>query len=412
MPNNLIETAKNYFSSEFINQTSSSFGETNVGITKALSAIVPACFAGILNKATSSSDDANSIFKIAKEASENLEPSNTLDGLQSQESKGGEMFSQLFGSKQSEIISSISQFAGIKDVSAGSLLKMGLPVIMGLLGQYAKQHSLSPSGLSGFILSQKDHIQTDMPHELSSLGSLLGIGTSINDASSMSSSLESKAADTSLHNMNKPSGGSSKWLMPLIIIVAIIGALFFFLRTCNNPKETISLRDSSAEIEPITTVAMGVYMKVKLPNGKELDAFQGGIEDQLVNFLNSDWKAMSTSTLKAKWFNFDGLTFETDKATLIADSEMQLDNLAEILKAFPDAKIKIGGYTDALGDAMTNKKLSQDRADAAKEGLIKRGVGAQVISAEGYGSQFAIATANAPDIERALDRRVSVSVRK
>lgn len=104
--------------------------------------------------------------------------------------------------------------------------------------------------------------------------------------------------------------------------------------------------------------------------------------------------------------------FNTGNAVLLPESEKQLDNIAEILKAYPDAKIKIGGYTDASGNAAANKKLSQDRADAAKKGLDKRGVGSQVIRAEGYGSQFAKYPASASDSERALDRHVSISVRK
>jgi len=82
------------------------------------------------------------------------------------------------------------------------------------------------------------------------------------------------------------------------------------------------------------------------------------------------------------------------------------------LKAFPDAKIKIGGYTDATGNATANKKLSQDRADVAKTGLTKRGVGKQVTGSEGYGSAFAKYPATATEEEKALDRHVSVSVRK
>ena len=58
-------------------------------------------------------------------------------------------------------------------------------------------------------------------------------------------------------------------------------------------------------------------------------------------------------------------------STLVRESEKQLDNIAEILKAFPDAKIKIGGYAHATGDAAVNKKVSQDRADIVKNSLDK-----------------------------------------
>jgi hypothetical protein len=62
-------------------------------------------------------------------------------------------------------------------------------------------------------------------------------------------------------------------------------------------------------------------IKVKLPNGKELEANKGGIEDQLVTFLNSDWKSLSDDSLKNKWFNFDNLNFNLGTATITASSE-------------------------------------------------------------------------------------------
>jgi len=46
------------------------------------------------------------------------------------------------------------------------------------------------------------------------------------------------------------------------------------------------------------------------------------------------------------WFSCDRLTFETGKATLKPESQEQLKNLAEILKAYPKVAIKVGGYTD------------------------------------------------------------------
>ena len=177
-------------------------------------------------------------------------------------------------------------------------------------------------------------------------------------------------------------------------------------------EDTISAGNTAPNVDTTVTTTNVESFKVNLPNGKVLDAYKGGIEDQLVSFLNSDWKSMSEADLKAKWFNFDNLNFVTGQATLVAESEKQLDNIAEILKAFPDAKIKIGGYTDASGDAAFNKKLSQDRADAAKNGLVKRGVGSQITGAEGYGSAMAKYPATASDAERESDRHVSVSVRK
>ena len=90
----------------------------------------------------------------------------------------------------------------------------------------------------------------------------------------------------------------------------------------------------------------------------------------------------------------------------------QVHNIAAILKVYPKVKIKIGGYTDKTGDEKLNMQLSQTRADAVVNALKKAGVNpAQLVGAEGYGSQFAKAAANAPDEEKQKDRRISVNVR-
>lgn len=166
----------------------------------------------------------------------------------------------------------------------------------------------------------------------------------------------------------------------------------------------------------LTGAAAGADRKlteVSLPSGAELQAYPGGIEDQLIKFIQSDeYKNGTDDMLKDKWFNFDDLNFKFGTTELVPESKRQLDNIVVILKAFPDAKIKIGGYTDRKGDDAANKKLSDDRAKAVKAALEKAGVGAQVPEAEGYGEQFATVAETAGDQERVVDRKTSVRLLK
>lgn len=149
-------------------------------------------------------------------------------------------------------------------------------------------------------------------------------------------------------------------------------------------------------------------------NGEKLKVFAGGIEESLINFMNSDeFKNATPEVLKEKWFNFDNITFEMGAADKITpESKVQLDNLAKILKANPAVKVKIGGYTDKKGDDASNLALSQKRADFIKAELTKAGVGAQVTGAEGYGEKFATVDENATDEERASDRRMALRLEK
>ncbi len=155
-------------------------------------------------------------------------------------------------------------------------------------------------------------------------------------------------------------------------------------------------------------------VKVDL-NGQTLTAYENGLEQGLINFLKSGGytSAADDAALKDKWFDFDNVNFKMGSSNqLEAGSEAQVQNLAKILKAYPDAKIKIGGYTDKTGDDAGNLKLSQERANFIKTELSKLGVGAQVVGAEGYGSKFATVAADKSDAERAVDRRMAVRFTK
>jgi outer membrane protein OmpA-like peptidoglycan-associated protein len=52
------------------------------------------------------------------------------------------------------------------------------------------------------------------------------------------------------------------------------------------------------------------------------------------------------------------LLFDASKATLQPASQEQLTNIAAILKAYPQVKIRIGGYSDNAGDPAANLQLS------------------------------------------------------
>ncbi len=109
------------------------------------------------------------------------------------------------------------------------------------------------------------------------------------------------------------------------------------------------------------------------------------------------------------WFEFDRLNFETDSARIRADSQEQLRNTAAILKAYPQVRVKIGGYTDNSGDPAANRRLSEERAMAVMNALKDDGVAVDRLEAEGYGDQHPIADNSTPE-GRARNRRVAIRI--
>lgn len=77
--------------------------------------------------------------------------------------------------------------------------------------------------------------------------------------------------------------------------------------------------------------------------------------------------------------------FDFGLATLRPESAIELNKLADFLKNNPTMKIELGGHTDTRGDAADNLKLSQDRAKAVYDYLVKQGIDAKRLSYKGYG---------------------------
>jgi outer membrane protein OmpA-like peptidoglycan-associated protein len=131
----------------------------------------------------------------------------------------------------------------------------------------------------------------------------------------------------------------------------------------------------------------------------------------MYNFIQDPTAAVASN---AVWFNFDDLLFESGKSSLKNNSIGQLNNLGELLKAYPNVKIKLGGYTDNTGDSAKNVKLSDQRARTVYNQLLNKGVSkssfAEAKPYEGFGPQFAVAD-NTTEEGRAQNRRIAVSIR-
>lgn len=151
----------------------------------------------------------------------------------------------------------------------------------------------------------------------------------------------------------------------------------------------------------------GNIQKLKLKGGKTISIGEGSQIYQLYKSIDQKDKTIVDPN---KWFTIENLYFETGSSDLKPGYEMQLNNLAEILNAYPDLKIKLGGYTDSSGNEESNQQLSNLRAQTTKLKLLELGVSADRVEAEGYGSQHPICEANDTDECKAKNRRIDVRV--
>ncbi|MFI5131447.1 MAG: OmpA family protein [Chitinophagales bacterium] len=111
----------------------------------------------------------------------------------------------------------------------------------------------------------------------------------------------------------------------------------------------------------------------------------------------------------SRTYTLDNVHFDFGKATLRADSFAELEELVGYLKHKEDIKVEIAGHTDDVGSAADNLKLSQQRADAIRAYLIKKGIKPGRVTAKGYGATNPVAD-NDTDEGRQLNRRTEVRI--
>lgn len=317
---------------------------------------------------------------------------------------GDDFLQQLLGDKAADFTDPIAEASGISKVATNRLVSVIAPVVCGFLGNKLVKDKWSMQTLIGKIRDEKDSFQGLIPAGVMSAFGL----TSVFKASSATHSQAQKTI------RKEPEKKSKSWIGWLLVAIVALLLIFFGWRSCHK-HEIESIKPAvTAVADTVKAKTNEVVEKVKsefaLPNNIRLMAYKGGMEERMIHFLNSDeYKNATEEVLKDKWFDFDNIDFIFGSATELTDeSYPQLDNIAEILKYYNGAKVKVGGYTDKTGNPEANQKLSEQRAETVKKYLINKGASKGNILIEGYGEAFAKYPASAPDSDRIKDRKISL----
>ena len=103
-----------------------------------------------------------------------------------------------------------------------------------------------------------------------------------------------------------------------------------------------------------------------------------------------------------------GIYFDVDQATIKPESKGTLDEIANLLKIDRALKLEVSGHTDKTGTAAHNLTLSQGRADAVVQALVKTyGIDTARLQPKGYGDSKPVAP-NDTDANKAKNRRVEL----
>ena len=105
------------------------------------------------------------------------------------------------------------------------------------------------------------------------------------------------------------------------------------------------------------------------------------------------------------------ILFDTGRASLKTESVSVFVDIIKILNEYPNAKFTVEGHTDSVGSEKLNQSLSEKRANSVRDFLVQEGIGADRLTAIGYGEAKPIAS-NANRAGRTQNRRVEINLVK
>ena len=201
-------------------------------------------------------------------------------------------------------------------------------------------------------------------------------------------------------------GGVPAWLRWLLAAIGLLLLLLLF-RNCSHHEAAVTTTNTttttttSSAGAPAGTPPVAVE-KVALPGGKTVDLEPKTLNYELQRFLASPDPAPRT-------FTFDRLNFATDSAELPGDAQATVGALAQILAAYPKARVQLTGYADSTGTEPHNVDLGAQRAEAVAKALAAQGVAADRMKTATGGSSNPTDT-NASSQGRAENRRTELVV--
>jgi len=421
------------------------FLNTDEGTVKsAMDAALPSILGSVINNGNSSTGAAGLINMLNKG---NFDGSmlDNLGGLfgggnatSSLMNSGSSILSSLMGNKLGSVVDMIGSMTGMKKSNSSSLMSMAAPLVMSMLGRYVKNKSLDASGLSSFLGTQKKHVAAALP---AGMGNILGFDAgNVRAKVGGAATAATTAGRAAVADTASAGGGILSKILPLALIAILAGAAYWFF---TGNSATGALSDAASGITEGATnmadkagdLAGDAAGAVKDGAAATADA-AGNMADKAgemaENAMDATTKAAREALGSVKFaagsagerfngflaggaegdesFRFNNLNFAVGSAS-IAGETSEVDNLAAVLKAYPDVKIQVAGYTDNTGNADKNKTLSEARATSVMNRLVAQGINAERLTVKGFGADNPAASNDTKE-GRAQNRRIEISVVK
>lgn len=412
MATTLLDHLRSTFTASAVTNLARLLNESQSPTQKAVDGLLPAVVSGVIHRAQSE-EGAATLHRLLTSTPFDTDPGltqlvETSTHRQKAVESGNRLLGELFPDRPERLAESTAQYSGISLGSAATLTGLVMSILMGYLHNQLKARSLTRAELAAWLASEGDTTRGLLPAALAgSIGWLIGSGPS-----------QSASTFTQTSQAEKSTPGAAPWLRWVLIGLGLLIVLFLLLRGCRGNDEKTAVTTTGADSTSVSsatdTVASdldgnearpAVRVGVDLPGGRKLNVVENSFTYALAQFLATKGGQLP------KVFTFDNLTFETNSARITASAQPNVDDLIQIMQAYPSLAIRIEGNTDSTGDDAINDSLSSERAEAVKAALVNAGIEAGRITTRERGDRKPVASNQTP-AGRQKNRRIDVVITK
>ncbi len=437
MATNLLESLKSSLGMDLAEHSANFFGEEQQNTRSAVNGTFAAILAGMIQRVSydKGAKDLHKILKNEDVREYDIEDiftrsPQTVNGMVN---RGTHFLPSIYPGRFREATNAVAEDSNVKKLTSSKMMKICAPLMLNTLGKEVQAGNLDVNGLKSLLNGQKAGVQSALSDKFFDNAELSAFGWTKKEVvkeepkkkvkkikpkkevvEKVAPVVEAPVVDETVGRA--ATGGMSllKWLLPLLLILGLIWLLA--TRGCSGveatktavlaPVEAATTAAQSAATTA-TTAVTNVFGKVNEAAMGALNSIKfaaGSAGEQMMGFIKGGANGEGR-------FRFNNLTFASGSANIDGTSGLEVDNMAAILNAYPEVKVKLEGFTDSQGDPTANQTLSQNRAEAVQARLIGLGISADRITTQGYGAANPVAGNDTAE-GRAQNRRIEVVVVK
>ncbi len=388
---NLFVSLKEALTEGLIGQIAAQNDEKPEKIQKAFDALGASIVGGLIKRVTSESGMKlvfNQVQKIEFEPEQLSKIFKNQVELDALKAVGEKDLNTVLPGLKSSVTNMVAKYSGTRNSLASSLCGITVAIVMSVLKRKVSEKRLDAESLAAYLGEQREGLLNAVPDINDKLIESIGIQYLLQNFSvpkteqsgALPKGVEGVApSQPFLVGMDVSSSSTDfrpylKWIGAGVVAIGIVVAGIYFW----NQRQTDT-------IDGETDSSMTEARTIQEPVAKDTTTKPTAVPATATANPMAKYLADSIAP-KGKSFKFDNVDFEDNSTQLKSTANAAVQALADLLKKYPTAQIKLTGYANDAQPPLTNKTLSVKRVFALKDQFIKAGISYIRVDAEGRGT--------------------------